>query len=438
MLNNLAAAGLAILAWDTNELFMPGFQFSLGVVFTIILLAGWFQRHAAKIGAPDPFLPKNLWSPFQKAAQKCSHEVSKLFGVSTAATIGSLPFAAGYFNLVTPSSILANMAIVPMAFLILGCGILSAIAGIFSNTLCAVFNNVNWLLAHAVLWTVHLFAQAPGGHFYVEMPQLTAKPACEIVALDLGGGAAIHIRSQGRDWLEDCGSGGAYDSIVRNYLHSRGVNRLDSFVASHGSSKFIGAAASLEADFAPALSADSPLDDRSPSRREFHQWLSDHTLARTTLKRGDELDISPMAKIRVLYPPADSDARVADEKALVLRLECAGCRVLLMPGGGAITERWLLDHEPDLRCDILVKSPHTGEMPEFLDAVHPQAIICANSSYAAERIDEAWAGAVDARGIRLFRQDETGAVNVKLDSGAITVKPFLGNEDFTARGQMAK
>ena len=42
-MNNLAAAGLALLLYDTSELFMPGFQFSLGVVFAIILLAGRLQ-----------------------------------------------------------------------------------------------------------------------------------------------------------------------------------------------------------------------------------------------------------------------------------------------------------------------------------------------------------------------------------------------------------
>ena len=276
MLNNLAAAGLAILLWNTNELFMPGFQFSMCVVFTIILLAGPLQRYFGKFGKPDAFLPKSLWSPFQKATQYCSHHVSGLLGVSAAASVGSLPFAAAYFNLVTLSSVVANMAVVPVAFLILAHGILSALSGILSGTLSALFNNVNWLLAHAVLWMVHLFAQIPYGHFYLELPAFKAKPACEITVLDLGDGGSVHLRSAGRDWLVDCGNNAPYEAIVRNYLHSRGVNRLDGFVVTHGNSKFIGAAVSVESDFAPVISADSPLDDRSPARRAFHQWLTDH------------------------------------------------------------------------------------------------------------------------------------------------------------------
>jgi competence protein ComEC len=156
------------------------------------------------------------------------------------------------------------------------------------------------------------------------------------------------------------------------------------------------------------------------------------------LKRGDAVDLSPVARIRVLYPPPDSTARVADDKTLVLRLECAGCRVLFMSGGGTFTERWLLDNEPDLRCDILVKSPHSDETMDFADAAQPKVIICSSSDYAAGHIDEAWAAGVAARGIGLFREDETGAVDVKLDSGHFTVKSFLGEQTFSGAGDNAK
>ena len=77
MLNNLAAAGLVILAWNTNELFMPGFQFSFGVVFTIILLAGPLQNYFAKFGKPDEFLPRALWNRRQRALNYCSQQCGR-------------------------------------------------------------------------------------------------------------------------------------------------------------------------------------------------------------------------------------------------------------------------------------------------------------------------------------------------------------------------
>ncbi len=45
-LNSMAAAAVAILAWDTNELFSPGFQLSFTLVLFIMALS---QRIACRI-----------------------------------------------------------------------------------------------------------------------------------------------------------------------------------------------------------------------------------------------------------------------------------------------------------------------------------------------------------------------------------------------------
>lgn len=432
-LNNLAAAGLVILAWNTNELFMPGFQFSFGVVFAIIMLAEPIQKFLVKYYTPDPFLPRTLWNPFQKLTYNSMRHVAALFAVSSAASIGSLPFAGLYFNLLTPSSVLANLVIVPIAFLILGEAMLATLGGIISNTLAAVFNNVNWLLAHAIIAAARFFSHVPGGHVYVEVPDFKKPPVCEIMVLDIDSGSAIHVRSGGRDWLINCGGNTAYATIVERYLHARGVNRLDGFAVSHGSTKFNGAAASVEEDFSPRISADSPFDDRSPARRAFHQWLEDHPAPRRPLHAGDVLEISDTVKIHVLYPPVDSKARASADKALVFLLECDGCRVLFMPVSSEAAEQWLLANEPALHCDLLIKSPRGLENPGFVAALQPKAIICGSSVlFATGAIDETWAAAVAAQGIKLFRQDQTGAVHISIDHGVMTLRSFLGGRTWTS------
>ena len=61
--NTFAAAALILLAWDTNELFQPGFQFSFGVVGAILLLASRFQQwmlplgHTRRVSAAFPLEP---------------------------------------------------------------------------------------------------------------------------------------------------------------------------------------------------------------------------------------------------------------------------------------------------------------------------------------------------------------------------------------------
>jgi beta-lactamase superfamily II metal-dependent hydrolase len=374
----------------------------------------------------------------------CSRHVSRLLGVSTAASIGSLPFAAAYFNMITPVSVLANMVIVPIAFFILAQGILSTLTGVFSNSFSILFNNVNWLLAHVVLWTVHFFAQIPDGHLYLETPGFHGRVPCEITVLDLGASTVIHLRVEGQDWLIDCGNKLSYETIVVPYLHSRGVNRLDGFILSHGSAKFNGAAIAVETDFQPRVSADSFLDDRSPSRLEFHQWLGEHGLTRTQYRSGDVLKIND-TKITILYPSPGSNARLADDKALVMRLDRDGCSVLFMSSSGAVAERWLLENKREmLRADLLVTNSSgrdASAAPDFIDAVQPKAIVCSSSDFpASAHIDETWAREIVGRGIKLFRQDQTGGVSIGLGApdGEYTVKAFLGDEIYRGTSHHAE
>jgi len=65
--------------------------------------------------------------------------------------------------------------------------------------------------------------------------------------------------------------------------------------------------------------------------------------------------------------------------------------------------------------------------PDFLDAVHPSLIVASSTSFPPEeQIREEWAAQVEALGIRLLRQDRTGAVRITLDAhGAWQAEPFM-------------
>ena len=142
----------------------------------------------------------------------------------------------------------------------------------------------------------------------------------------------------------------------------------------------------------------------------------------------------------MLFPPAGLKRTVADDKALVLQLDCAGTRVLFMSDSGFNTEQWLIENEPDLRSDILVKGHHAKDLSgtlEFLARVHPQAVICGQleATQSIEPLDS-WERDVTARGIAVFRQDRTGAVFVDLrDGGAFEVRAFLGDQILRSRAR---
>src|SRR5438128_6784434 len=234
VLNSLAAAAFFLLCWATNELFSTGFQLSFAVVGAIILLADPFSAFLRRWGAPDPFLPRSLLRGPRRLMHVAFESLCRGASVSLAAWIGSLPFILWYFHIVTPISLFANLVVVPIAFFILAIALLSLLSTPLLAWLAVMFNNANLLLAHLILLIVQLFAQIPGGHFYVEQPHWPEKLAAKITVLDLGAGAAVHLQTGGADWLVDCGSERTYESVVREYLHWAGVNRLNVLLLSHG------------------------------------------------------------------------------------------------------------------------------------------------------------------------------------------------------------
>ena len=433
-LNSLGAAVCLIFLWDTNQLFATGFQLSFAVVLAIFLFAKPIRNLVLKVVEPDPFLPPRLFTKLQRLRVKAGSFIAESVGVSVAAWLGSLPLNLHYFHLLSPWTVMANLAVVPLAFFVLATGTLSLLSAPFSGWLIAVFNNANLAFTYAVVWLVKMFAALPGSGLYVAWPELARDRICAITVLDMGNGAAIHIAAGGENWMIDCGNKRQYRWTTRGYLQSRGVNGLGGLMLTHGDIEHIGATGSLLHDFAADAIVDSVLRDRSSARRAIQAQLAGAQRGRCLAMRGDTLPIAPGVALRVLYPSGEVGARIADDRTFVVQLIAGETRVLFVSDSGFITERWLLEHPTDLRSDVLVKGQHLSDISgtsEFFDAVAPKVAICSAADFPKQaRISERWAQQIEARGVRLFRQDQTGAVRIDIDRSGFEVRSFLGDQTF--------
>jgi competence protein ComEC len=438
--NSLAAAAFFLLCWNTNELFSAGFQLSFAVVGAIVLFADPLFRRLQRWTAPDPFLPRSLLRGPRRWMHSGFEWLWRGASVSLAAWVGSLPFILWYFHLVTPISLFANLLVVPIAFFILAIALLSLLSTPLLPWLAAIFNNANWFLAKLVLGIVQLFAQIPGGHFYVEQPHWSEELTAQITVLDLGAGAAVHLRTGGADWLFDCGSERAYERVVRQYLHWAGVNRLDGLLLTHGDALHIGGAAELLRDFPRIHMIDNPAPDRSTIHQQLQRIFQQREIKTDHLAAGGGFRLSREATAHVLFPPRVFLANPTDDQAYVIQLVVApSTSILLMSDSGEKTERALLTYGLNLRSDIVVKGQHhsgqSGSDP-FLDAVRPQLIIATSRDFPEyERISDEWAEHVRARGIKLFRQDETGAVTVRVGRDGWEAQSYLTGETFRSSSQ---
>ena len=439
-INSVAAAAFLILCYDTNQLFSPGFQLSFAVVLAIIILADPLYRFLLRGWEPDPFLPRSFVGKIPRLAQRSWQAVARALSVSLAAWIGSTPLILPYFHLITPVSLLANLVVVPIAFLVLAVGLMSLLVAAFAPVLTTILNNANWSLAWVILGSVQLFARAPASHFYLERPHWPEGAHIELTALDLNEGAAVHVRTAGADWLFDPGGERDFKRVLRSYLRSRGVNRLDGLLLTHGDATHIGGADAVMSAFRPRQVVDSPSPDRSIVHRRLILQCAERSIPRKLVRAGDEFHLSPNVTARILFPLPDSRARIADDQALVVQLVLFGnARVLLLSDSGEATERALLARQVDLRSDLIIKGQHHSGVsgsPEFLDAVRPQAIIAtARESAENQRIKEDWAGMVKVRGIKLLRQDKAGAVRVRFFHDHWEATSFLETETFRSTSQ---
>jgi len=439
VMNSLAAAAFLLLCWNTNEVFAAGFQLSFAVVSGIILLADPLSNWLRGFGATDPFLPRNLVSASRRAVENGYQWVCRGGSVSLAAWIGSLPLIFWYFHLITPSSLCANLLVVPIAFFILAIALLSLVAAPISSALSLVFNNANWSLASAVIALVHWFAQLPGSHYYVADLAWPKPISAKITVLDVGAGAATHVRASGTDWLFDCGSRRDYGRVLRPYLHAAGVNGIDGLLLTHGDSLHIGGAEALLEDFVADALIDNPVADRSTVHRRLREIFSMRRLNLWNLRTRENFSISPDVSAKMLFPRADFNASTADDQALVIQLSTGTAKLLFMSDSGYATEKSLIESGTDLRSDILIKGQHhSGNSGSdlLLDAVRPQLIIATSRDFPQqERISDDWAERVRARGIKLFRQDETGAVELEIRKNDWEARAYLTGETFRSNNR---
>ena len=87
----------------------------------------------------------------------------------------------------------------------------------------------------------------------------------------------------------------------------------------------------------------------------IHQGARRKELPLVHWRRGDTLPLLGEAEMRVLYPPEHPGGRTASDKALVMQLQVAGWRVLFLGDGGPVLQQWLTqqDSAETLRSDVL-------------------------------------------------------------------------------------
>ena len=442
--NSTAAAAMVILLHDTNQLFRPGFQLSFCVLISILVFANPVGKYLYRPFRPDPFLPKSLISTGRRAFNAMSRSITGLMAMSIASWLGSSLLTWYLFGLITPVSIIANLMLIPLAFLVLGTAALSVLLAPVGHPLPAeIVNESNALWAKTAAFAANNFSKVPGGHWNIASPTHLFRDKCEVNLIDLpyGGGAChIAIKDAG-DWLIDTGSEASFKRAVHPLLRSYGSAKLAGIVLSHGDISHVGGAATGIEEYHTRRLITTPLKSTSPSWRSALTKAKQHGVRSEFPSAGEVIDLGEGYHLQVFFPPAkNAPGFVADDRCLITQLRTPeGWRILFMADSGYYTERWLVANiQPEeLRSDIIIQGQHATDhygLPGFIDAVAPGAVIVAapyrpRSRESRKRV-EAY---IQDQGIALFDQARTGAVSIRFDAEQADISAFLGNQSLSLK-----
>lgn len=432
--NSLGAAALLLLATDTHQLFMPGFQLSFGVLWLSTMGSLPLLKMLRPYTQLDPFLPPQLASWRQRLWSQCRLKCASTVSVSLAAWIGSLPFIFAHFQSVTPVAVIANCVLVPLSSMCLAATCLSLCAAALHFTGAQViFNNVTWALAKGMIVSAAWFASLPGANFHFKpSTSLTSAPAVWHVLELPYGGASNHLRIGRQHWLFDTGDDYSFRSVLRPYLHASGVDALAGVFLSHNDTDHIGALEHVITQFhSPRLFCSTQEPGPHDSSRSIlrHLLAQPHPPSLHKLRVDEHLTLSDSTAFKieaqVLYPSAQVLSDRADNRAMVLLVRLGPWRVLWLSDAGWKTEKALCASAADLHCDVLIRSQHEVDLttsPEFLLKTRPRVILCGSDARAIETSPSA-ALAQHAReqNITLLDTWNTGSINLQFQSDALHI-----------------
>lgn len=433
--NNLGLASLLLLGMDTQQLFMPGFQLSFGVLWAIAALTGVFMSPMARWMNLDPFLPVEFATWRHKLALGIRRWVIGNACVSASAWLGSLPFILLHFQAVTPVALIANSVLVPLSIAALAITCLSVLAALVKLTgLQIAINNANWLVAKAMVASAAWFSSLPGANFHFNTPTASEdRTAITWRVLPVtSGGAANHLHVPEKDWLLDTGPAEEFRWLLHPYLRHEGINRLTGVILSHNDTDHIGAVEEVLGTFGhPEVFCSA----REPGPYDSRQTILRRLESRMDLKKliaGDSIPLSREASLHCLHPSATSRSMRGDDRAMVLMARLHGWRLLWMSDAGWITEQALRESGQDLRCDVLLTSGHEADASgteDFLIAAQPRLVIRGSRGFTrdgATAPKDTLAAWCAREGIPLLQTTGAGSVLLAVEPRELRCRPEHG------------
>ena len=162
----LAAAALLTLLIDPLQLFSAGFQMSYAVVTALVVMGLPLTELVLARWHPYSALPRPNWRWHHHFVNWIGRHLLGSCCAGWVAFVASTPSGIGYFHLLSPGSLVANLIIVPLSSLAIVSGFLSLVTGLLGVTsLSALFNSAAAVTIVLMDWLTQHGTRLPGVYF---------------------------------------------------------------------------------------------------------------------------------------------------------------------------------------------------------------------------------------------------------------------------------
>lgn len=461
ILNTLSFAGTIVLLRNPRSLFTISFQLSFGAVLGLILFYDFFK-------IPFDKLPRYLQSPIAAAIS---------------AQIFVLPFTIYYFNKISLAGIVFAPLIAPLASLALILGFMSGFVSLMIKSLAVVFvipaGKIIVLIAKiakvaskiplltivypsippymVLLYFIGMFLFIIPIHLkkidskslkrvititlilIFSLAPLSKRNYVEVTFIDVGQGDSIFIRTDnGKTILIDGGGTPYYyegefntgNDIIKPFLHSRGVKKLDLIVFSHFDQDHALGLINLLENF----KVDTVIYGQPENNKLFHDMIKivqKKNITVYSVSQGDEFYFGSV-KFNVLHPKIDKYYPSSNDASVVLKMVYNDVSFLFTGDLEYFGERELIDSQYKVKSDILKIGHHgskSSTSEEFLDQVSPSfAIISVGESNSFGHPSPDVLKFLEKRGINILRTDFSGAISFKIKGNNVKIHTTIPEE----------
>ncbi|MCF6149517.1 MAG: DNA internalization-related competence protein ComEC/Rec2 [Candidatus Kuenenia sp.] len=468
--SSIFTAILFILLRNPSDLFNIGFQLSILATMGIVYGASKIE---ATLFRTVLFVEK-LQVPEERGRLFLIKKyIRKLFCISLAAWIATLPLTAYYFHLFTPYVSIASIIVFPLFWIVIVSGIVLLISGIAFPPLASVFawlaSATDIVLESLVTTLSHL----PYSHFYVIGPSLTGilvyysllllilyrtylsisyiyialwgllsaniltfsgiikshSHSLKLTCLDVGHGGALFIQfPNGKNILYDAGTWHNYDAgrnIAAPFLWSEKVKKIDLVILSHEHNDHWNGLPSIIERFSVKRVYSQPYFFKSETGRRILGHLQKKNIRTAALFHGLEIKGFEPATVKVFHPSLFSlTTSTTNDNSCVVMIEYIGRSILLCGDIQRQGIKALLSKQEHIKSDI-IQIPHHGSssnnLQAFIDMVQPSyAFINSHDNTVSHKTIDV----LHNRSIITTQTHKDGAITFLLGKNGITYSVY--------------